>query len=43
VRLVLEDKVTWTEIATVMSLDDVVNFTRLYDPWFALVNKPART
>jgi hypothetical protein len=36
--LVFEDKVTMTEVMTLMSLDDVVAFTRLYDPWFAAVH-----
>jgi hypothetical protein len=42
VRLVCEDKASWTEIVSVMSLDNVVTFLRLYDPWFAAVNKPSK-
>ena len=41
-RLVCEDKASWTEIASVMSLSDVVTFSRLYDPWHLAVNTPRK-
>lgn len=28
-----------TEVSTVMTLDDVVNFSRVYEPWYAVVNR----
>lgn len=32
-RMVLADKVTWTEVETVMSMQDILEFNELYDAW----------
>lgn len=32
-RLVLAEKITWTEAETIMSMEDVVSFGETHDAW----------
>ncbi len=37
-RLILDNKVSWLEVETVMSMQDVLEFNEVYDAWFDGVN-----